>query len=157
MNDAKQPFPQPRSLRSFWARIGVMFQGALSDNIFKFIVMMLILKHANERFPQSPSDATALGNTWTSIAEGAFILPFIVSATIAGWLSDRFAKSRVTLWTKILEIIVMAAGMAMFALGLTTHLGAIKQAGVKPLILGAIMFAWLIVGGGLINIGIASL
>ena len=47
--------------------------------------------------------------------------------------------------------------MAMFALGLTTHLGAIKQAGVKPLILGAIMFAWLIVGGGLINIGIASL
>ena len=117
MNDAKQPFPKPRSLRSFWALIGVMFQGALSDNIFKFIVMMLILKHANERFPQSPSDATALGNTWTSIAEGAFILPFIVSATIAGWLSDRFAKSRVTLWTKILEIIVMAAGMAMFALG----------------------------------------
>lgn len=47
--------------------------------------------------------------------------------------------------------------MAMFALGLTTHLGAIKQAGVKPLILGAIMFAWLIVGGGLINIGISLL
>lgn len=45
--------------------------------------------------------------------------------------------------------------MAMFALGLTTHLGAIKQAGVRPLILGAIMFAWLIVGGGLINIGIS--
>ena len=47
--------------------------------------------------------------------------------------------------------------MAMFALGLTTHMSAIKQAGVKPLILGAIMFTWLIVGGGLINIGIASL
>ena len=44
--------------------------------------------------------------------------------------------------------------MAMFALGLTTHLSAIKQAGMKPLILGAIMFAWLIIGGGLINIGI---
>ncbi|WP_296238257.1 YeiH family protein [Psychrobacter sp. UBA5136] len=47
--------------------------------------------------------------------------------------------------------------MAMFALGLTTHMSAIKQAGVKPLILGAIMFAWLLIGGGLINIGIASL
>ena len=45
--------------------------------------------------------------------------------------------------------------MAMFALGLTTHLSAIKQAGAKPLILGAIMFAWLILGGGLINIGIS--
>ena len=44
--------------------------------------------------------------------------------------------------------------MAMFALGLTTHLGAIKQAGVKPLILGAVMFGWLILGGGLINIAI---
>ena len=45
--------------------------------------------------------------------------------------------------------------MAMFALGLTTHLSAIKQAGVRPLILGAIMFGWLILGGGLINIGIS--
>ena len=45
--------------------------------------------------------------------------------------------------------------MAMFALGLTTHLSAIKQAGVKPLILGAVMLGWLILGGGLINIGIS--
>ena len=45
--------------------------------------------------------------------------------------------------------------MAMFALGLTTHLSAIKQAGAKPLILGAIMFGWLIIGGGLINVGIS--
>ena len=47
--------------------------------------------------------------------------------------------------------------MAMFALGLTTHISAIKQAGIKPLILGAIMFLWLIVGGGLINVGISFL
>lgn len=45
--------------------------------------------------------------------------------------------------------------MAMFALGLTTHLSAIKQAGAKPLILGAIMFGWLLLGGGLINVGIS--
>ena len=45
--------------------------------------------------------------------------------------------------------------MAMFALGLTTHLSAIKQAGAKPLILGAIMFGWLLIGGGLINVGIS--
>jgi len=45
--------------------------------------------------------------------------------------------------------------MAMFALGLTTHLSAIKQAGIKPLILGATMFVWLIVGGGLINVAVS--
>lgn len=47
--------------------------------------------------------------------------------------------------------------MAMFALGLTTHLSAIRQAGVKPLLLGALMFGWLLVGGGLINVGISFL
>lgn len=42
--------------------------------------------------------------------------------------------------------------MAMFALGLTTHVNAIKQAGIKPLILGTLLFAWLVIGGGAVNI-----
>lgn len=41
--------------------------------------------------------------------------------------------------------------MAMFALGLTTHFSAIKEAGVKPILLGAMLCLWLIVGCGLIN------
>lgn len=41
--------------------------------------------------------------------------------------------------------------VAMAALGLTTHLKAIREAGLKPLILGAILFAYLIFGGALIN------
>ena len=41
--------------------------------------------------------------------------------------------------------------MAMAALGLTTHVSAIRKAGVKPLMLAAILFAWLIGGGALIN------
>ncbi len=40
---------------------------------------------------------------------------------------------------------------AMAALGLTTHLGAIKQAGLKPLILGTLIYIWLIVGGFFLN------
>ena len=41
--------------------------------------------------------------------------------------------------------------MAMSALGLTTRFSAIKQAGAKPLLLGAIICVWLIVGGFLVN------
>ena len=41
--------------------------------------------------------------------------------------------------------------MAMAALGLTTHYSAFKKAGIKPLLLGMIIFIWLIVGGGLVN------
>lgn len=42
--------------------------------------------------------------------------------------------------------------MAMAALGLTTHVSAIKQAGVKPILLATLLFIWLIVGGAVINI-----
>ena len=41
--------------------------------------------------------------------------------------------------------------MAMAALGLCTHVSAIRNAGLKPLLLGALLFSWLIVGGTLIN------
>jgi predicted membrane protein len=45
----------------------------------------------------------------------------------------------------------------MAALGLTTQASAIKTAGMKPLALAAVLFAWLIVGGFLINAGAMSL
>ncbi|MEC5213067.1 putative integral membrane protein (TIGR00698 family) [Polaromonas sp. CG_9.5] len=41
--------------------------------------------------------------------------------------------------------------MAMAALGLSTHLSAIRKAGFKPILLALILFFWLVVGGGLIN------
>lgn len=44
--------------------------------------------------------------------------------------------------------------MAMAALGLRTHLGAIRQAGIKPLLLAASLFCFLLVGGLYINKGI---
>ena len=79
-----------------------------------------------------------------------FAFIFIAIVLLHTWvpMTASFERSMVMLDDVLLT-------MAMFALGLTTHLSAIKQAGVKPLILGAIMFAWLIVGGGLINIGIS--
>lgn len=41
--------------------------------------------------------------------------------------------------------------MAMAALGLTTHVSALRQAGARPMILALILFAWLLAGGALIN------
>jgi uncharacterized membrane protein YadS len=41
--------------------------------------------------------------------------------------------------------------MAMGALGLTTHLSAIRRAGIKPLLLGGLLFVWLVGGGAAIN------
>jgi uncharacterized integral membrane protein (TIGR00698 family) len=47
--------------------------------------------------------------------------------------------------------------MAMAALGLSTQLGAIRRAGVAPMLLAAILFAWLVVGGAAINLGVDAL
>ncbi|MDP9007248.1 MAG: YeiH family protein [Pseudomonadota bacterium] len=46
--------------------------------------------------------------------------------------------------------------MAMAALGLTTHVSAIRAAGIKPLALAAMLFAWLLLGGGAINAAIRA-
>jgi uncharacterized integral membrane protein (TIGR00698 family) len=46
--------------------------------------------------------------------------------------------------------------MAMAALGVTTHVSAIRTAGIKPLALAALLFTWLIFGGVAINAGISA-
>lgn len=79
-----------------------------------------------------------------------FAFIFILIVLLHTWLpmSEDFEHTMIKLDDVLLT-------MAMFALGLTTHMSAIKQAGAKPLVLGAIMFGWLIIGGGLINVGIS--
>lgn len=56
----------------------------------------------------------------------------------------------------LVDALVMAdtllLAMAMAALGLTTHISALKSAGSKPLLLALVLFVWLIVGGGAINL-----
>ncbi|QWP79303.1 YeiH family putative sulfate export transporter [Lysobacter sp. K5869] len=57
----------------------------------------------------------------------------------------------------IIQIDTVLLAMAMAALGLRTHIGAIKQAGAKPMLLAAILFATLTVGGYALNVGAAKL
>ena len=47
--------------------------------------------------------------------------------------------------------------IAMVALGLRTHVGAIRQAGIKPLLLAGCLFLFLTLAGFAINVGIAQL
>ncbi|EGF30272.1 Putative membrane protein YeiH [Oxalobacteraceae bacterium IMCC9480] len=51
----------------------------------------------------------------------------------------------------LIDIDTFLLAMAMAALGLGTRLSAIRQAGVRPLLLAAMLFAWLVAGGALIN------
>lgn len=48
-----------------------------------------------------------------------------------------------------LDTVLLA--MAMGALGVSTHLASIRQAGAKPLLLALVLFVWLVGGGAVIN------
>lgn len=57
----------------------------------------------------------------------------------------------------ITELDTVLLAMAMAALGLTTHMSAIRRAGIKPLLLAGLLFCWLIAGGAAINHVVAKL
>jgi len=74
----------------------------------------------------------------------AFGFVLVVMFNSLSWLSQSVRAIAINVDTLLLA-------MAMAALGLTTHLHAIRQAGLKPMLLGCILFVWLIIGGGTIN------
>ena len=51
----------------------------------------------------------------------------------------------------VLTIDTLLLATAMAALGLSTRVGSVRQAGAKPLLLAAILAVWLVGGGALIN------
>ena len=57
----------------------------------------------------------------------------------------------------LIRIDTVLLAMAMAALGLRTHAGAIRQAGTKPLMLATVLFLFLMVGGYAINVGVARI
>ncbi|WP_165432023.1 YeiH family protein [Atlantibacter hermannii] len=81
-----------------------------------------------------------------------FAVLFILVAVFNSFhlLPGELVQALITLDTVLLA-------MAMAALGLTTHVSALKKAGAKPLVMALILFIWLIVGGGAINLAVHQL
>jgi uncharacterized integral membrane protein (TIGR00698 family) len=57
----------------------------------------------------------------------------------------------------LIDVDTVLLATAMAALGLRTHVGAIRQAGARPLLLAAVLFAFLVLGGYGINRLVAQL
>lgn len=94
----------------------------------------------------SRSLATTPGNARSRIVIPWFAVLFIA---VAGFNSLSLLPDT---WVYVLkQADTLFLTMAMAALGVTTHLRAVRQAGAKPLLLAAILFLWLVIGGLLIN------
>jgi acyl-[acyl-carrier-protein]-phospholipid O-acyltransferase/long-chain-fatty-acid--[acyl-carrier-protein] ligase len=121
MSASQQSAPPEQAtptLKTFGFLNAVMFQGALSDNLFKYVVSFLGISLALAKFGEGTPEYKAASGTYTAIAAACMVLPFMLVATFAGSIADKYSKARVTLWTKLLEVAIM--GFAVFALAMNS-------------------------------------
>jgi len=75
--------------------------GALNDNIFKLIVIYLLIA------VKGPASA----NTILSLAGAVFVVPFLLFSSGAGVLADKISKRTIIVFTKVLELLIVIYGI----------------------------------------------
>ena len=107
MDDANPTNSRPEgSLRGFWSLFATQFQGAFSDNLYKFLAIFFVMKSFQGDSAKIDSLIPVIG--------AVFSVPFIVFSLAGGYLSDRYSKKIVAVGTKVAEVLIMV--LATFAL-----------------------------------------
>jgi acyl-[acyl-carrier-protein]-phospholipid O-acyltransferase/long-chain-fatty-acid--[acyl-carrier-protein] ligase len=112
---ASAPIPPQPPAKGFWPLFVVQFQGAFSDNVFKFLVIFFITS------TRTPAERDQL----ISLALAMFALPFVLFSMTGGYLADRYAKRSVIIGIKIAEVFIMSLGLIGLWLGQVNFLLAI--------------------------------
>lgn len=121
--------------RRFTPMFLTQFLGAFNDNVFKQGLILVLTFTAAAKLGQPIS-------LLTNLAAMLFVLPFFIFSALAGQLADKYEKSKLTRYIKILEIVIMifaAVGfifeiysllfVALFLMGThSTFFGPIKYA-----------------------------
>lgn len=98
------------------------------------------------------SRSRSTGSTGHKAEKSAITIPWFAVLFIAVAGLNSFNLIPATLVKHLITADTWMLAMAMAALGLTTHISAVRQAGVKPILLATLLFVWLMVGGGAINL-----
>ncbi len=115
----------------FWTQ----FLGAGNDNIYKNALIIFV---AFEAAQMTSLDANALVN----LAGAVFIAPFMLFSATAGQLADKYEKSRLIRWIKLLEIAIMVIGLAGFwRHDLVLLFTALALMGVHSTLFGPVKYA----------------
>jgi len=121
--------------RRFSAMFFTQFLGAFNDNIFKQALILVLTYTAAS---QLGVEVSILNN----LAAMLFILPYFLFSALAGQIADKYEKSKLTRFIKMLEVVIMAIAavgfvfewyallfVALFLMGThSTFFGPIKYA-----------------------------
>ncbi|GIU15146.1 MULTISPECIES: MFS transporter [unclassified Shewanella] len=99
--------------RRFFPYFVTQCLGALNDNVFKNVLLLLVTYSQVE---QLPIDI----NLFVNLAAGLFILPFLLFSAHAGQLADSVDKALLIRRLKLLELIIMS--VAIFAIMSNSYL-----------------------------------
>jgi MFS family permease len=103
--------------RSFWGLTISQFLGAFNDNLFKQLVLLLCIDYSRQAAIAEGLDPSLAGDRYSSLAQAAFSVPWLLLSGIAGVLGDRVSKRTGIVRFKAAEIVVMLAGLAAFLTG----------------------------------------
>lgn len=103
--------------KGFWYLIATLFQGAFSDNFFKYILIFIFLGTNIDDLEYSSKVGAYAGML--------FAIPYILFPGIFGAISDRVGKQRMVVWTKYIEICIMALGGIAILSGSTIFLWSV--------------------------------
>ena len=88
--------------KNFWKITLSNFFGVLNDNAFKQVIIFVLITQVGH------SEAKAL--SYNTLVSFIFFLPFIIFTTFSGKVANKFSKSKIIKWVKLLEIFIMVLG-----------------------------------------------
>src|SRR5271170_924509 len=123
--------------RSFWSLVAVQIQVLLNDNAAKLMLITLGAAVAPELLPPKlfldhPEYAEMGAKQIKTILAAIIILPFILFAPTAGWVSDRFSKRNVIVMSLWAQFGIMGMiGTALFFHNLSLAIFGLFLLGVQ--------------------------
>jgi uncharacterized integral membrane protein (TIGR00698 family) len=122
---------------------------AVIEKMLRVMLLAPFLLLLSSRLSREASDGTG--------RKAGLVIPWfaVLFVAVAGFNSLRLLPAA---WVDVLvQADTVLLAMAMAALGLRTHVGALRQAGFRPLLLASALFVFLLAGGYAVNVGIGAL
>ena len=152
IHEVAQVFAAARSISADTANTAVITKMVRVMMLAPFLIALsgwLARDEAQQRAASAVANPVAEGTK--AVGGRKLTIPWFAFAFIGMVLFNSLALLPHAAVATAVDVDTFLLAMAMGSLGLTTHLSAIRRAGMKPLLLGGVLFVWLVGGGAAIN------